>query len=493
VDVQAGMLVAGDGAALGSTAAGTTVEAGATLDVSGQNLGGEAITISGSGTSGQGALVNNGVAQAQVMRQLILAGDATVGGLGTFGINNSGGGASVSTGGQPFSLTKTGVNQLTLQNLASVDASLANINIQKGILEFSGLTPGMGDPNYTNSVAAGAELSFSQSTVAWNKQFVFNGDGSSLTVNVGTSASPELDGPVTLHGGCVFNVGGISLTITNTISGDGGIIKNAGSPMILTGPTVYTGDTTVNTGELRLIGSADLSGSTNIIINAGASLSVTGTVSSTLTLASSHTLSGHGVLNGSLIANAGSTVVPAATPGTSPTGILTVSNTIALLGTNIMELDPANGTNDVLKSGSSIAYGGTLILTNLSSPLVSGSSFKLFSASSYSNSFATIIPATPGTGQAWDTSALRTTGTIKVVGTTPPTIGIAVLGASIVFSGSNGGASNTYYLLASTNVSVPLTNLSRIATNTFDGTGHFAFTNSLSPSMPQRFFRLQLP
>ena len=494
VDVQAGTLVTGNGSALGSTTSGTTVESGATLDISGQNLGGEAITISGSGSAGQGALINSGGGQAQALRQLILAGDATIGGSGLLGMNNSGGGASLSTSAQPFNLTKVGPNQFTLQNFASVDAALGNIDIQQGIIEFSGLTPGMGDPTFTNTVEAGAELSFSQSTVAWNKQFVFNGDGTATTVNVGTSASPELDGPVTLHGGCVFNVGGISLTITNTISGDGGVIKNAGAPMILTGPTLYTGDTTVSSGELRLIGTANLSGSTNIIINAGASLSVTGTVSSTLTLANGHTLSGHGVLNGSLIANAGSTVAPAVTPGISPTGILTVSNTIALSGTNIMQLDPANGTNDVLKSGSSIAYGGILSLTNLSNPLVNGSSFKLFSAPSYSGSFSGIIPASPGAGQAWDTSALRTTGTIKVVGTTPPTIGsIAVVGTSVVFTGSNGGASNTYYVLASTNVSAPLTNWSRIATNTFDGTGHFAFTNTLNPSMPQRFFRLQLP
>jgi len=79
-----------------------------------------------------------------------------------------------------------------------------------------------------------------------------------------------------------------------------------------------------------------------------------------------------------------------------------------------MDLDPANGTNDVLKSGlSTITYGGTLNLVNLSSPLTNGSSFKLFSASSYLGSFATITPATPGAGQAWNISALNTTGTIK--------------------------------------------------------------------------------
>jgi autotransporter-associated beta strand protein len=493
VDVQAGTLQTGNGAALGSTAGGTTVEDGATLDVNGQNLGGEVITISGAGVGGAGALINNGGGQAQVIRQVILAADATIGGSGLFGINNSGGAASL-TGG--YNLTKVGVNQLTLQNFTTVDAGLKNIDIQQGIIEFSGLTPGMGDPTYTNTVESGAELSFSADSVAWNKNFVFNGNGSVTTVNNGTSATTELDGPVVLHGGCVLNVGGISLTITNTISGDGGVIKNGGSPLIFSGPTTYTGDTTLNAAALRLNGSADLSGSTNITINAGSTLTVTGMVNSTFILLNGHTLSGHGVVNGKLIANAGSTVSPAVTPGASPVGTLTVSNTIALSGTTILQLDPDNGTNDVLKSGlATITYGGTLNLTNLSaSPLTNGSSFKLFSALGYSGSFATITPATPGPGQAWDTSALATTGTIKVVTIAPPRFGsIAIVGTSAVFSGSNGVASTSYYVLASTNLALPRTSWTRIATNAFDVNGHFAFTNSLTPPLPQRFYQIQLP
>jgi hypothetical protein len=421
--------------------------------------------------------------------------DATIGGSGLIGINNSGGAASLSTGGQALNLTKVGGNQLTLQNFSSVDAALANIDIQQGIIEFSGLTPNMGNPAATNIVEAGATLSFAQTAVAWIKQFVFNGDGSTTTVNVGTSGNPELDGPVVLHGCCVFNVGGTALTITNTISGDGGVIKNGGSPLIFVGPTLYTGDTTLNAAALRLNGAADLSMSTNIAINAGSTLTVTGMVSSTFPLASGHTLRGHGVVNGSLIANAGSIVSPAVTPGLSPVGILTVSNSITLSGTNIMELDPANGTNDVLKSGlSAITYGGTLSLTNLSGPLISGSSFKLFSASSYLGSFTNITPATPGAGQAWDTSALGTTGTIKVVATIPPTFSsIVLVGTNVVLSGSNGVASHSYYVLASTNVAIPLSNWSRIATSTFDINGHFTFTNSPVPPLPQRFYRLQVP
>src|ERR1039458_4137983 len=309
VDVQAGTLKIGNTAALGSTAAGTTVEIGGTLDINGQNVVNEAITINGPGADGSsGALVNNGGASpVQALRLLTLGGDATIGGSGPMLMNNSGGAASL-TGA--YNLTKTGAGQFTLQNLTVVDLGLQNIDIQQGIMELSGLTPTMGDATYTNTVETSATLSFAQTALAWNKQFVFNGNGSTTTLNIGTGGNPELDGPIVLHGGVVFNVGGVALTITNTISGDGGVIKNGGSPLIFSGPTTYTGDTTLNSAALRLNGSADLSGSTNITINAGSTLTVTGMVNSTFILFSDHNLSGNGVVNGKLTANAGSTISP---------------------------------------------------------------------------------------------------------------------------------------------------------------------------------------
>jgi hypothetical protein len=41
-----------------------------------------------------------------------------------------------------------------------VDPALADIDIQQGILEFSGLTPNMGDPSRTNTVHPGGTVSF---------------------------------------------------------------------------------------------------------------------------------------------------------------------------------------------------------------------------------------------------------------------------------------------------------------------------------------------
>ena len=488
VDVQAGTLKIGNTAALGSTAAGTTVEIGGTLDINGQNVVNEAITINGPGADGSsGALVNNGGASpVQALRLLTLGGDATVGGSGPVLMNNSGGAASL-TGA--YNLTKTGAGQFTLQNLTVVDLGLQNIDIQQGIMELSGLTPTMGDATYTNTVETSATLSFAQTALAWNKQFVFNGNGSTTTLNIGTGGNPELDGPIVLHGGVVFNVGGVALTITNTISGDGGVIKNGGSPLIFSGPTTYTGDTTLNSAALRLNGSADLSGSTNITINAGSTLTVTGMVNSTFILFSDHNLSGNGVVNGKLTANAGSTI----SPGVGAIGVLTVNNNIVLSGTNIMELDQDNGTNDMLKTGTTITYGGTLSFVNLGSPLTNGSSFKLFSASSYSGSFATITPATPGSGLAWNTNALTTTGTISVVATATPQpvhiTSISVSGTTLNISATNGVHGGQYVLLGTTNVAKPLSQWTPIMTNNFNGSGNLNLsTNIINPAVPRQFY-----
>jgi autotransporter-associated beta strand protein len=480
----------GNGSALGTAAGGTIVEDGATLDVDGQNLGGEIVTITGAGVGGAGALVNNGVAQVQVLRQLVLAGDSTIGGGVGLTMNNSGGAASLSTGGNPFNLTKVGVNQFTLQNFTTVDAALANIDIEQGTVEFSGLTPGMGDPSFTNTVAAGATLSFQQSAVAWNKHFNFNGDGATTTVNVGTGGNIELAGPVELHGDCVFNVGGILLTISSPITGDGGLIKNGGSPLVFTNINTYTGDTHINTGALRLSGIASISNSSNVVIAAGATLTVTGRVDSTFTVTSGQALKGNGTVSGIVNAGAGSTV----SPGVDGIGALIVSNAVTLAGATIMELDEVNGTNDVLRSVSSIQYGGVLNLVNLGGPLSTGSTFKLFSASSYPGTFSSIVPATPGPGQTWDTSALGTSGIIKVGTAAQPRFSsVALSGNNLIMSGSNGPPLQTYYVLATTNVALPVASWTPIATNAFDSTGKFTFTSTVSPSVPRRFFVLQVP
>jgi hypothetical protein len=48
-------------------------------------------------------------------------------------------------------------------------------------------------------------------------------------------------------------------------------------------------------------------------------------------------------------------------------------------------------------------------------------------------------------------------------------------------------------VLSSTNVALPVIQWNRVATNSFDPTGNFIFTNLIDLDKPTEFFRLQLP
>ena len=67
------------------------------------------------------------------------------------------------------------------------------------------------------------------------------------------------------------------------------------------------------------------------------------------------------------------------------------------------------------------------------------------------------------------------------------------LTGDLVVSGTNGPPQAPYWVLASTDVALRLTNWARLATNLFDPAGNFAFTNTLGSNRPQCFYMLQMP
>lgn len=75
----------------------------------------------------------------------------------------------------------------------------------------------------------------------------------------------------------------------------------------------------------------------------------------------------------------------------------------------------------------------------------------------------------------------------------PPQISRAAMnGNNFFFTGTNGAAGWTYYVLSSASLSVPLAGWTVIATNTFDGAGHFSFTNAIVPNAPRQFYAIAL-
>jgi autotransporter-associated beta strand protein len=491
VTILDGTLRAGSSGALGSSA-GATIVNGGTLDVNGINFTAEPVTVSGSGAGGQGAVVNNGPQQTSALRNVILAGDTSFGGNGRWDVrassSSSTNGCALVCGGQPYKITKIGTNQFSLVAV-SVDPGLGDIDVKEGMFAIQTVTSQVGNPARTITVFPGATLElWNLNTAPLNKRVVlsntatlFNENGNSIVV-----------GPVILTNGIsIFNIGGTSVTISNNVvSGPGGLTKIGAGTLQFRGANTYTGPTLISAGTLALVSSGSVSGSSSITVNAGASLDVSGRPDGTLTLTGGQALSGGGIVSGSLAVSPGATV----SPGNSVSA-LTVTNVVTLQGNTLMELNKPAATNDTIQGSAKIIYGGTLQLTNVAGTFAAGDAFKLFYGATYSGVFLNLTPVIPALNLAWNTNTLTADGTLRIVSapTARPRItGSANSGGSLILSGTNGVPGWTYYVLATTNLTLPPTSWARIATNQFDASGGFSITNAFDTSTSQRFYMLQL-
>ena len=117
-------------------------------------------------------------------------------------------------------------------------------------------------------------------------------------------------------------------------------------------------------------------------------------------------------------------------------------------------------------------------------------SFSVSKASPWTNSYAT-KPAYPGRGVMYDCVQLETGALLTTVA--PQFSGIAAVASNVTLTGGGGIPSGTYWLLSSTNLALPLSHWTCIATNQFDGDGAFAGTCSVVPGEPERFYLLRIP
>jgi fibronectin-binding autotransporter adhesin len=306
-----------------------------------------------------------------------------------------------------------------------------------------------------------------------------------------------------LNTNTVFNVADVTgnaavdLTVSAPLwnnSGDfstapGGFTKAGAGTMLLTATNTYTGNTVVGSGVLAMNDSASISSSANVIVAGGATLDVSGRTDGTLTLASGQTLSGNGTVLGSVTEGAGATIAPG-----SSIGALTATNAVLLSGTTLMEIDATAGTNDQIKGAQTITYGGTLTVTNISGPPAVNQAFKLFSAANYGGSFAVANLPALTSGLGWNINNLPLNGTIKVVAAGPTTnaniLSVSLVGTTLLIHGTNnnGGQNFHYAVLTSTNVALPLTNWTALATNSFNLDGTFDYTNPITPGAVRQFF-----
>jgi autotransporter-associated beta strand protein len=260
------------------------------------------------------------------------------------------------------------------------------------------------------------------------------------------------------------------------------LTKQGTGKWTLNNANVYSGVTVVQNGTLALGASATIASTPSIQLLNNAALDVSA-ISGGFTLGASQTLAGIGNVLGSF--NATGTVSP------GPLGTLTFSSNLTLSGTTLMELNRTNVQNADLISASTLAFGGTLTVTNLGDALLAGDSFQLFSGTISGTFAATNLPALSSTNLYWDTSQLNS-GVIKVAANTAPTPTITSPGISgtdftLQVTASQSGFN---YVLQATPTLAPAA-WTGVQTNAGTG-GTLNFSFPITPANPQQFFRISV-
>ena len=227
-------------------------------------------------------------------------------------------------------------------------------------------------------------------------------------VSSGTAAA-RIDNLVTLAANLTVTFSSTgSVTIASALNGTGSLRQFGPGQLLLTrtNSQSYTGGTLVEGG---LIGfAAGALGKGNITLANGTLFSLDG---SPLEIGSgiAATLAGSGKILGPVSIAAKGMLAP----GSGGIGELTISNSLVLAGSTVMELNQATHANDRVRGATSVTFGGSLVVTNLAGSLTVGDTFTLFEANAYQGSFATVsLPPLP-LEMHWDTRGL-TRGVIAV-------------------------------------------------------------------------------
>ncbi len=257
--------------------------------------------------------------------------------------------------------------------------------------------------------------------------------------------------------------GTIAEQTTNTITA---IEKIGAGIWTLTGSNTFIGGMTVSAGTLQVDNTAGSATGTNQVF-----------------VATGATLSGGGIIGGLTAFDDGAILAPGDGVGT-----LTISNELDLSDLTVLQFGLGTNSDRVVVSGN-LTLGGQLNITNTGGFGVG--SYTLFTyggALTMGNVAFAYVPA----GFVYAIST-NTVGQINLIVTRPQFNAINSGANGLVMSGSGGSVGGTYYVLGTTNIGLPLNMWTPIATNQFDSSGNFNFTNAAGTNAPQQFYRLQIP
>ncbi|MCX6839609.1 MAG: autotransporter-associated beta strand repeat-containing protein [Verrucomicrobia bacterium] len=414
--VSGGILNIRHANALGTTAAGTTVSSGATLQIHGGiTTAEEPLTLNGLGVNTLGALRNfNGNntytglvtlgsptrINSAIGTTLTLSNTGTITG-DTFGLTVGGEGnttiASI-IGTTSGTLTKDGIGTLTL---SAANTYTGATTVSSGTLQVD-TDNALGTNAAGTSVSAGAALKLNGVNYSSAEALSLNGTGISnggALVNSGTST---FAGQITAATNASINAGGGTLNLT------GGLVKNGTTATLMGGGRVNITGTGISgasansdlvvDGTTVVVSAASNYNGPTTVQNSGTFVANAAITTTAVTVSSSSTLSGTGSITtgaGSYIYINGKLEVGDSTLGTpvaSNLGLATSAGGSTVLGaTGLMDFNIFQRGGDLSATVSAADYlsltgtldatlGGTLLLGNTNSltGFTAGDSWKLF-------------------------------------------------------------------------------------------------------------------
>ena len=403
-NVSAGYLQSGSSSGASPPTSGpfgtatVTVASGAVLDVNGQTVG-NAINLSGTGISENGALINSHATAATISGDITLAAHTSVGGAHAVTLS----GAISGTG---INFTKVGASTYTL---SGNNTYTGLTTISNGVIAITH-NNALGTTAGTTTVASGAALHLSNNiTVA--EAITIGGTGISTNGAIRNVAdSNTLSGLITLAADAEIQIDTGTTLALNVASGNaitgtfnltmdsvgtssiadpiatstGNLTKTGAGTLTLSGTNTYTGNTTISAGTLKLTG--NLNSATDLVIApsatldlqaalTAATLDLDGTISNTAGT-SSLIISGTANLGGSITTTGTQTYSGAVTLSAATITLTTTDSDVTFGGTidsdagqtRHLTID-TNGTTGTIQFGglvgNTVALGAIGITGNL--------------------------------------------------------------------------------------------------------------------------------
>lgn len=348
---------------------------------------------------------------------------------------NFGGNLTISNGSFNVTGSTTPARTWTLKGNLYI-APGAQLHVSAGTaVSATMVINGTGTQNYTcDGANIAVKLNWTVdngSTLNLNSDLPLTASGRTLTANGTVNVNGKIVSTDLVAGtGTIRNQGG-GAGLLEVGAGNGNNIL-IGTPALLDGTSGTLGLVKRGSGTLALGVAQTFSG--GLVVSNGSvfveNTTGSGTGSGAVAVYGG-TLGGNGIISGAVSVDGG-TLAPGASVGR-----LTINNTLTLAANTTIEVDKANGTNDQIVV-TSVNYGGTLTVTDVSGGLVAGDSFTIVNAGSHTGNFTSII-GSPGANLAWQFNPA--TGVLSVIATAvnPPTLNYSVAGNTLTLSWTEPG------------------------------------------------------